>query len=404
MATLVKDDLPPELIPDEWAALKATALRGKLPATLTPSELVALAYPDPQAGADRSALLFATCAALEVGELEPATKPRTLADLHPRIAARWSGDAPPFNPSVSLLFWSVDRDIEAQHISHGEPVHDFAIGIRREAMLAWSRTLGLKLPGASDIRTRSPDDFDKARSHPVAVLAELQRLPAWLTREEVLALWGAVEHAQPAATRSAKAAANRTRLDEGWRSGNLPHHRCTIAAGSTAAALQTATDGRGWHSPRPADRTQDWEDADLPPMRASAPLPAPTSVQVWLHRDDLDAWLSGQKITLPTDCLLRHWWPWQKPEPLPTAADTELRKRRAAYGKASHAARSGLDWRPLVAAAEALMKGQSMTRSDAARRIAREHKLSGWDAPRLSGRTKTLANKLGNVENSDSDA
>ncbi len=398
MATLGKDELPPELTADEWAALKATAMRGKLPATLTPSQMAALAHPDPQAGADRSALLFAICGALEAGELEPATPPRTLADLHPRIAARWSGDAPPFNPSVRLLFWSIDRDIKVQEISHGEPEHDFAVGIRREVFLAWSRTLGQVLPGAGDIRTRSPEDFDKVRSQPAAVLAELQRLPAWLTREEVLALWAAVEQAQPAATRSAKAAANRTRLDEALRSGHLPHHRATVAVGSLAAASQTAADGRGWHSPPPADRRPYREDADLPPMQASAAKAAAPSAQVWLHRDDLDAWLRGQKITLPADCLLRHWWPWRALEPRPTAADTKLRKQRASYGKASHAARSRPDWRTLVAAGNALMKGQGMTRSDAARRIARDHKLTGWDSARLSGQTKSLANKLGKTD------
>lgn len=399
MATLCRDELPPELTADEWAALKATAMRGKLPATLTPSELAALAHPDPLAGADRSALLFAICAALEAGELAPATPPRTLADLHPRIAARWKEAYPPFNPSVSVILWFLGEDYEAREIESGFPQHDFDVRISREPFLSWSRTLSLELPGESVIRTRSPDDADKARSQPVAVLAELQRLPAWLTRDEVLLLWSAVEHAQPAGTRSAKAAANRTRLDEALRSERLPHHRVTVPAALPAAASPPAAEGRGWHSPCPADRRPDREDADLPPMQASAATTAAPSVQLWLHRDDVDEWLRGSQIEPPADCLLRHWWPWQTPElePLPAETDSALRRKRSTFGKASHSTRTVRDWRALVAEAEALMAGHGLTRSDAARRIARAYNLTGCDASKLSGQTKTLANKMGNA-------
>lgn len=401
MSALVKDDLPPELTPDEWAALKATAMRGKLPAALTPSELAALAYPDAQAVSDRKALLIAICEALEAGELEPARPPKTLADLHPCIAARWKDARPPFNPTVSVLLWFMGEDYGAREIESGFPRHNFSIPVARESFLAWARTLPIDLPGASVIRSRSPDDTDKARSQSVAVLAELQRLPAWLTREELLSLWATVEHPQTAAARSAKATANRLRLDEGLRSGRLPHHRAIAVAMPTDALPPPDAERPGWHSARAAKRRPAWEDTDLPPMPASTGQPTLRPAQIWLHRDDFDDWVRGELIGLPADCLLRYWWPWKKPEPepQPRESDSALRRKRSIYGRTSHATRRLRDWRALIAEAEALMAGQGMTRSDAARRVARAHKLTGCDGPRLSGQTKTLANKLGNVSN-----
>ncbi len=159
------DCLPRELSEDECAALEALASRKALPDLLTPSQLVALAYPDQHATRERRSLLHAICAALDAAELKPAVPPRTLADLPPQIAARWTEQKPPFNPRVIIRHFSdVDKSFEAEELRRGDPQPDFSVPIRREDFLYWARSLGLRLPGFPELQTLGKDVVDVAHT------------------------------------------------------------------------------------------------------------------------------------------------------------------------------------------------------------------------------------------------
>ncbi|WP_428384129.1 hypothetical protein [Nevskia ramosa] len=304
------DFLPPELSEFEAAALEALALRKALPASLTPGQLVVLAYPDAGASRDRRRLLHAICAALDAGELTPAIKSKTLADLHPAIAARWQGEKPPFNPAASAVPLFIPHKSEEaleRESSHPEP--NFNVPISREDFLAWSRGLGLSLPGYAVLRTNAPDDHDKRRAHSIEVLAELGRLPAWLTRGEIFRLWYPHDLLKGCRAMKDKRAAHDVLFLEGVKNGAL---QCCRLETKHAA---------------PADSSQhdSWNGDDLDFFLESSPVwysPAPVanpaaSVRflIWVHRDDMAAWLHLRKITLPEGLPLHRWWPDRSADP-----------------------------------------------------------------------------------------